>query len=98
VWAALLGALGVLLLFWTTSALVVGLLMGAAAAAVLLAALARRARESEPRIVPDISIATMIVALGLALAVAGSAFGTWLVLIGAGLTAVGLAGLARERT
>jgi chromate transport protein ChrA len=97
VWALLLVVLGVLLLFWTTRPLVVGLLLGAAAVAVLLAALARWAREPGRRVVPDLSLATMIVALGLALAVSGSAFGTWLVLIGTGVTCVGLAGILRER-
>jgi hypothetical protein len=37
-----------------------------------------------------------VTAVGAGLAVAGSAFGTWLVLIGAGVLVIGLAGLVRE--
>ena len=97
VWAGLLAALGLVLLAWTRSALENGLLFGAAAGVVLLAGLALRAREPRRRVLPDLSYPTAVAAAGLGLAVAGSAFGTWLVLIGAGVLAIGLAGLVRER-
>ena len=64
---------------------------------MLLAGLALRAREPRRRVLPDLSYPTAVAAAGLGLAVAGSAFGTWLVLIGAGVLAIGLAGLVRER-
>jgi hypothetical protein len=97
VWAAFLGVLALVLLAWTQSALMNGLLFGAAAGTVVLALLALRAREPRRRIVPDLSIATALTAIGVALAVAGSAVGTWLVLVGAGLLVLGLAGLVREQ-
>lgn len=96
-WAGLLAALALVLLAWTRSALENGLLFGAAAGAVVLAVLALRAREPRRRLVPDLSLPTAVAAAGLGLAVAGSAFGTWLVLIGAGVLAIGLAGVVRER-
>ena len=97
VWAGLLTVLALVLLAWTRSALENGLLFGAAAGVLLLAGLALRAREPRRRVVPDLSYPTAVAAAGLGLAVAGSAFGTWLVLIGAGVLAIGLAGLVRER-
>jgi hypothetical protein len=96
-WAGLLAALALVLLAWTRSALENGLLFGAAAGVLLLAGLAIRAREPRRRVVPDLSLPTAVAAAGLGLAIAGSAFGTWLVLIGAGVLAVGLVGLVRER-
>jgi hypothetical protein len=98
VWAAFLGVLALVLLAWTQSALMNGLLFGAAAGTVVLALFALRAREPRRRTVPDLSLATALTAIGVALAVAGSAVGTWLVLIGAGLLVLGLAGLIREQT
>ena len=97
VWAAFLGVLALVLLAWTQSVLMNGLLFGAAAGTVVLALLALRAREPRRRMVPDLSLATALTAIGVALAVAGSAVGTWLVLIGAGLLVLGLAGLVREQ-
>jgi hypothetical protein len=96
VWAGMLAVLAVVLLAWTRSALENGLLFGAAAVTLLLAALALLAREPRRRVVPDLSLATAVTAVGAGLAVAGSAFGTWLVLIGAGVLVIGLAGLVRE--
>jgi hypothetical protein len=55
----------------------------------------RRTRE-RPRVLPDLSYPTIAVAVGAAMMLNGVAFGLWLVLIGAGLTAAGLGGLARE--
>jgi hypothetical protein len=97
VWAAFLGVLALVLLAWTQSVLMNGLLFGAAAGTVVLALLALRAREPRRRMVPDLSLATALTAIGVALAVAGSAVGTWLVLVGAGLLVLGLAGLVREQ-
>lgn len=97
VWAAFLGVLALVLLAWTQSVLMNGLLFGAAAGTVVLALLALRAREPRRRMVPDLSLATALTAIGIALAVAGSAVGTWLVLVGAGLLVLGLAGLVREQ-
>ena len=97
VWAGLLAGLAIVLLAWTRSALENGLLFGAAAVTVVLAGLALVAREPRRRLVPDLSLATAVTAVGAGLAVVGSAFGTWLVLIGAGVLVLGLAGLVKER-
>jgi hypothetical protein len=94
----MLAGLGLVLALWTLDALTNGLLFGAAAAVVLLAGLALLgAREPRRRVVPDVSLATALTALGLSLLVAGSALGTWLVFVGAGLTVVGLVAVSRER-
>jgi hypothetical protein len=73
-----------------------GLLVGAAVGTLVLALLALFARGPSRRFVPDVSLATVLTGVGIALAVAGVAVGTWLVLVGAGLTLVGLAAVARE--
>jgi len=96
VWAGLLVVLGLVLLAWTRSLLMNGLLFGAAAGTLVLAVLALRSREPGRRFVPDVSVATALTAIGIGLAVTGSAVGTWLVLIGCGLALVGLAGVVRE--
>jgi hypothetical protein len=96
-WAGLLTSLAFVLLAWTRSALENGLLFGAAAVTLVLAGLAVRAREPRRRLLRDISLATAVAAVGAGLAVVGSAIGLWLVLIGAGVLALGLAGLVKER-
>lgn len=75
------------------------LLGGAAAVTVAIASyLARvRSREADARAVPDTSYATMLLALGGALAAVGSAFGPWLWEPGLGLALLGVGGLVRER-
>lgn len=96
VWAGFLVVLGLVLLAWTRSPLMNGLLFGAAAGTVLLALLALRSREPGRRFVPDVSVPTALTAVGIGLAVTGSAVGTWLLLTGSGLAVVGLAGVVRE--
>jgi O-antigen/teichoic acid export membrane protein len=76
------------------------LLLGGAAAGVLVLALVAtltgEARERR-RPIPDLSVATAIAAAGVAAMVLGAELGTWLLLIGAGVAAGGLASLVRER-
>jgi hypothetical protein len=48
------------------------------------------------RVVPELSLATTLVALAVAVAAAAAIFGLWLLLIGAGLAALGAGGLVRE--
>lgn len=52
------------------------------------------ARGAEP--IPDLSLPTIVVALGISAAVVGAQVGLWLILIGAGTVALGTAGLVRE--
>jgi chromate transport protein ChrA len=98
VWSGILLVLAIVLLAWTQSALVNGLLFGAAALTGVLAVVALAVREPRRRVVPDVSLATAVTGIGVALALAGSAFGVWLVLIGAGVVVLGLSGIVKERT
>jgi len=97
-WGAWLGALAVMLLIWDGAGLAAGLLGGAALATLLVAAgLALRRREpTRARLIVESSAATVVAIFGLTVAVNGLAFGSWLILIGAEIIALGLAGLAIE--
>jgi uncharacterized membrane protein YfcA len=98
---ALLGAIGVVA-FDFDSPLEPILLFGIAGFMVLLgivmlAGRRRAQRDDLPvRALPDASPATAWMGTGLVLVVLGAALGKWLVLIGAGAVAVGLAGVVRE--
>lgn len=80
------------------------LMLGSAAAGCLaagallwLADAGRRASAGEgPRTIADSSFATAALIAGLALALLGAGFGLWLILIGAGVAALGWGGLLRE--
>ncbi len=78
-------------------------MLGGAAAACVLAGLvlwaldARRGSTQERRrILASDSFATATLIAGLALALLGAGFGLWLILIGAGVSALGGGGLVRE--
>lgn len=58
---------------------------------------ARRAPGECPRLITDSSVATVALVVGLAFALVGAGFGLWLILIGAGLTTLGLGGVVREQ-
>jgi hypothetical protein len=47
-------------------------------------------------VIADGSFATATLIVGLALALVGAGFGLWLILIGAGVTMLGVGGLVRE--
>ncbi len=80
-------------------------LLGAASAATLLAGLviwrldarSRREQAGDWRAVTEESFATLATVAGFALVLLGGGFGLWLTLIGAGVLALGLGGLLRER-
>jgi hypothetical protein len=57
-----------------------------------------RARRAAPceRLIVDQSAATATVSVGLAMALLGASFGLFLLLIGGGITALGVGGLVRE--
>jgi hypothetical protein len=58
-----------------------------------------RARGQDPdteRLVTDVSLASALVGIALALMLLGLEFGPWLVLTGSGLLALGIAGVVRE--
>jgi hypothetical protein len=58
---------------------------------------ARQARDERLRAITDSSIATVTLVIGLAVALLGAGFGLWLILIGAGILALGLGGVLREQ-
>ena len=95
---AWIGALAGMLWIWTSDDLAPALLTGAAAALAVLAlyAVARGAQPPERRLLPESSLPTAVLAFGLAMALNGLAFGLWLVLIGAEIALLGLAGLVGE--
>jgi hypothetical protein len=95
--AAWLSILAAVLWVWSSDELPPALLSAAAAATWLLGGwLALRRRRRELRLIPDLSLPTVLLALGAAAAANGAVFGLWLILIGAGLAALGLAGVLRE--
>lgn len=77
-------------------------MLGAAAAACLLVGLmlwaldSRHGVSERPRVLASDSLATATLIAGLALALLGAGFGLWLILIGAGVSALGGGGLVRE--
>jgi hypothetical protein len=94
-WGALNAGLALMLTLWWQKPLANGLFWAAVAAVLVLSLLAWRPRE-RPRLVPDLSISTVVLAFGIAGLIAGSTFGEWNAYLSGLVTAVGLAGLARE--
>lgn len=94
-----MGTLSLVLWLWTSDDLAPALLTGAAVALALIAAFAATADEKEPgaRRVAASSLPTVVLVLGLAMALNGLVFGLFLILIGAEVAALGLAGLIAQR-
>jgi hypothetical protein len=109
-WGAWLGVLTAVQTPFGPRAIEVEMLGGASAACLLAGSLlwlldARAARARQQRqdlqapervLLSDSSVASAGLVCGLALALLGAGFGLWLILIGAGVTALGAGGLARE--
>jgi hypothetical protein len=97
-WGLYLGIFALVLWIWGPYTLPPLILTCAAGAAVLagIALAAWPAREPPARPLPEISLPAALAAAGAATALYGVSFGLWLVLIGAGLAALGIAGVARE--
>lgn len=64
---------------------------------VLWALDARHGQVERPRLITDSSLATVTLVVGLAVVLLGAGFGLWLILIGAGITALGFGGVVREQ-
>jgi heme A synthase len=102
VYALLIGIMSAVLWVWTPYTLPPALLSGGAllfAVLALVVALRERSEqreESAERAVPDLSFATVGVALGIINIVVGLYLGLYLILIGAGILAFGLGGWIRE--
>jgi asparagine N-glycosylation enzyme membrane subunit Stt3 len=93
-WAVLLGVWTALQLLFSPPLLTLALLGGAAVGVALLALIARRERPARPA--PDLSPATVVLALGAGVLVSGAELGTWCILLGALLTACGIGALIAE--
>jgi hypothetical protein len=93
-WAVLLALWALLQLLFSPSLVTLALLGGAAVAVAGLALLA--VGERPVRSTPDLSPATPVLALGAGLLVSGFELGTWCILVGALITACGLAALRSE--
>ncbi|HEX4466565.1 MAG TPA: hypothetical protein VH025_05220 [Solirubrobacteraceae bacterium] len=87
------GPLGV---HWIEAAMLAAAAAASLVGGLVLWALDRRGGGETARVLASDSVATATLVAGLALALLGAGFGLWLVLIGAGVTALGFGGLARE--
>jgi hypothetical protein len=103
VYALLIGITSAVLWVWTPYTLPPAMLSGGAVlfavVAIVVALRGRRmdARGTRPEgEVPDLSFATVGIALGIINVVVGLYLGLYLILIGAGILAFGLGGLIRE--
>jgi hypothetical protein len=66
-------------------------------AAIAALSLTVLGREPAGRLLPDSSLSTVLIALGIAMTLNGVVFGLWLELIGAEVILLGLIGLAGEK-
>ena len=93
-----MATLSLVLWLWTSDDLAPALLAGAAVGLALIAAFAARLHEPPAtRRVAVSSLPTVVLVFGLAMALNGLAFGLFLILIGAEVAALGLAGLIAQR-
>lgn len=102
VWMAALalwmGLLSGLMWLWVDDELAPALLSGAALALLGIAAFAAvvSIEPTRPRVLAESSLATVAIVIGIAMAINGLTFGLFLILIGAQLAALGVAGLVRQ--
>lgn len=102
IYATLIGTTSVMLWIWTPYTLPPALLSGGAVGIAVIAVIValrgrtvdRKAVQTEA--VPDLSFATVAVALGIINMLVGCYLGLYLILIGAGIFGFGIAGLIRE--
>jgi hypothetical protein len=98
-WAAWITTLAAVLYVWTPSSWAqwTPFACGSGAAWLLgLVLLLRRRATPELRLVPDVSLATVLLALGIASLVNSPSFGLWLTLVGAELVLIALVWLGYE--
>jgi hypothetical protein len=93
-----MGTLSLVLWLWTSDDLPPALLTGAAVALGLIAAFAATRPDEAPgtRRVAVSSLPTVVLVFGLAMALNGLTFGLFLILIGAEVAVLGLAGLIAQ--
>jgi hypothetical protein len=97
-WAVFLTVLAAVLWFWEGDDVPPAIFSAAAGVAWLvgLYGLVRGRSAARVRVTPDLSLASVLVALAVSMLVVGALVGPWLVLIGAGALVIGLVGVARE--
>jgi hypothetical protein len=98
-WAAWITALAAVLFVWTPSSWPqwTPFVCAAGGAWLLtLVLLLRRRAAPELRLVPDVSLASVLLALGIASLVNSPSFGLWLTLVGAELVLIALVWLGYE--
>jgi TRAP-type C4-dicarboxylate transport system permease small subunit len=98
--SGVLSALALLLTIWATwDWLAIAMLWGAPAVALVWALVEWRAGPPVQRARParDVSLPTLIFALGAVGLLLGAVVGLWAALVGAGLVLAGVAGIAHER-
>lgn len=97
-WALWLGLLAALAAVWSGDQVATALLGGGALVTLGGAGVyAYRQSGVSERLITETSPAPALIAIGLTLALNGVAFGLWLILIGAEVTAFGIALLIREQ-
>jgi hypothetical protein len=96
--AAWMGLLSGVAWLWVDDELAPALLSGAALALFLIAAYAATVtiEPTGSRVLAESSLATVVIVLGVAMAINGLTFGLFLILIGAQVAALGVAGLVRQ--
>ena len=96
-WGVLLAVLALVQFVFAERRLQWALALGVAVVIFVVGALlARRPAREGVRLLPENSYATVLLAVGVVMVVAGLLFGQWLYLMGAGVVLLGAAGIARE--
>jgi hypothetical protein len=96
-WAGLLALWSAVQLIFKPQLIGVLLQAGAALGVAVLAAVVSAATRDDPRRIPELSMATVGLALGLSGVLLGAEIGPWCIAMGAGIAALSLGGLVRER-
>ena len=93
-----MGTLSLVLWLWTSDDLAPALLTGAAVALGLIAVYAANLSDEAhgPRTLSQSSLPTVVLVVGLAMMLNGLTFGLFLILIGAEVAALGLAGIVSQ--
>jgi tellurite resistance protein TehA-like permease len=92
-----IGVLSLVLWLWTSDPLPPALLTGVAVALALVAMYAATAREATgSRTLVSSSLPTVVIVIGIAMALNGLTFGLFLILIGAEVVALGVGGLVLQ--
>ncbi len=97
-WGVWITILAAMLALWSPGDATPVLLFGGGAPAIAAAAYAwlRPGSDWEPRLISDSSVGTVLIAIGVSVALVGATAGLWLALIGGEITAFGVGALLRE--